>query len=205
MPSVVLLTTTATTAIAWSVRISEFVKKTPPGRNSFLNAIVSYSELISQLIAKRHKRISLAIDCGEIEAISGGEVVALNQSTFLDAVIEYKCQYGMKLQGNPVRKCLSNGLWSGTLPACKGEDNNFHLLIDSQLIKSILVIDCGWPENGTHIQISLTENTTKIGSIAEYSCMSGFTLLGSNLRHCSPNGKWVPQPPICYGIVRFFW
>lgn len=61
----------------------------------------------------------LAIDCGETEVVSGGEIVYLNVTTVYDSVVEYKCQYGLKLYGEQYRRCQFSGRWSGITPQCK--------------------------------------------------------------------------------------
>ena len=58
-------------------------------------------------------------------------------------------------------------------------------------------IDCGPllnPVNGT---ISLMRTT--IGSVANYSCDSGFLLMGLSSRICEVNQSWSGDAPVCEG------
>lgn len=65
-------------------------------------------------------------------------------------------------------------------------------------------MDCGYPGDIERGRVSLVENSSQIGSVAEYTCDDGFGLIGASVRHCSTSGTWVPaQVPACYGTVSF--
>ena len=49
------------------------------------------------------------------------------------------------------------------------------------------------PRNG-----AVTLSKSFEGSYANYSCDSGYELLGSPAVVCRSNGLWYPAPPICY-------
>ena len=48
------------------------------------------------------------------------------------------------------------------------------------------------PDNG---QVDLSG--MNIGSLANYSCNSGYNLTGSELRMCMADGSWSGQDPVC--------
>ena len=52
------------------------------------------------------------------------------------------------------------------------------------------------PENGR-----VTVNTRNVGSVATYTCNSGYTLFGAEMRMCAQDsgviGFWALQPPTC--------
>lgn len=39
----------------------------------------------------------------------------------------------------------------------------------------------------------------RVGSVAEFSCESGFTLVGHPLLTCMADGEWDNNPPTCTG------
>jgi len=78
---------------------------------------------------------------------------------------------------------VNKRVWKST-PALK--ISLFHLF---------LVVDCGGlqpPENG-----NVTLSDTTIGSQANYSCNTGFTLTGIATRECLESGEWNNSAPTC--------
>ena len=65
------------------------------------------------------------------------------------------------------------------------------LAIDSE------VVDCGPLTNPDNGQVN-TSNGTTFGSLATYTCDTGYTLSGSESRTCEDSGVWaVLTSPIC--------
>jgi len=58
------------------------------------------------------------VDCGRPAVLPNGRGYLLNSSTTYDSVIEYHCIPEFKLVGDPIRRCLATGSWSGSLPRC---------------------------------------------------------------------------------------
>ena len=62
-----------------------------------------------------------------------------------------------------------------------------------------LDVDCGFPDetilNG-HVD---TSNGTIIGSTATYTCNTGYSLSGSQLRKCGADRNWTSTAPVCRG------
>ena len=56
-------------------------------------------------------------------------------------------------------------------------------------------IDCGPLDNLTNGHLL---NTT-LNRIATYSCNSGYTLNGTQMRICQTSGRWSNAEPICNG------
>ena len=52
--------------------------------------------------------------------------------------------------------------------------------------------DPGFPKNGQRSTIS-----TVYTSVVRYSCLSGYTLQGSDRRTCQSNGEWSGSLPQC--------
>ena len=53
------------------------------------------------------------------------------------------------------------------------------------------------PENGTVIVDSLT-----VGSLANFTCNSGFVISGADVLVCGPNGTWSDDVPTCESELR---
>lgn len=59
------------------------------------------------------------VDCGDPGEPANG--MKWLQSTTLGSYVKYKCLEGFQIKGYAYRKCLSTGVWSGTLPTCEGK------------------------------------------------------------------------------------
>ncbi|KAK2521486.1 Svep1 [Columba livia] len=111
--------------------------------------------------------------CGPPEDISHG---FLNGSGFTyGEFTQYVCYPGYELQGNPLRQCLSNGSWSGSLPSC-------------------LPCLCPTPQiqNGVILGTDFS-----CGKSAQFQCLEGFKLLGPSEVTCEAAGKWSSGFPLC--------
>uniref|UniRef100_A0A8C8AQF1 Sushi, von Willebrand factor type A, EGF and pentraxin domain-containing protein 1 n=1 Tax=Otus sunia TaxID=257818 RepID=A0A8C8AQF1_9STRI len=111
--------------------------------------------------------------CGPPEDISHG---FLNGSGFTyGELAQYVCFPGYELHGNPLRQCLSNGSWSGSLPSC---------------------VPCLCPtpqiQNGVILGTDFS-----CGKIAQFQCLEGFKLLGPSEVTCEAAGKWSSGFPRC--------
>ncbi|KAK2514926.1 Svep1 [Columba guinea] len=113
------------------------------------------------------------VTCGPPEDISHG---FLNGSGFTyGEFTQYVCYPGYELQGNPLRQCLSNGSWSGSLPSC-------------------LPCLCPTPQiqNGVILGTDFS-----CGKSAQFQCLEGFKLLGPSEVTCEAAGKWSSGFPLC--------
>ncbi|EMP30778.1 Sushi, von Willebrand factor type A, EGF and pentraxin domain-containing protein 1 [Chelonia mydas] len=116
------------------------------------------------------------VKCGPPEDISHG---FLNSSGFsYGEYTQYVCFPGYELRGNPLRQCLSNGSWGGSLPSC-------------------LPCECPTPliQNGVVIGQDF-----RCGKSAQFQCLEGFKLLGPSELSCEAAGKWSSAFPHCRGI-----
>ena len=50
------------------------------------------------------------------------------------------------------------------------------------------------PDNGN---VELSGNT--FGQIAEYTCNTGFNLIGESILMCGADGQWIGDSPVCEG------
>uniref|UniRef100_A0A8C3N918 Sushi, von Willebrand factor type A, EGF and pentraxin domain-containing protein 1 n=1 Tax=Geospiza parvula TaxID=87175 RepID=A0A8C3N918_GEOPR len=111
--------------------------------------------------------------CGPPEDISHG---FLNGSAFtFGEFVHYICFPGYELHGSPLRQCLSNGSWSGSLPSC-------------------LPCVCPTPQ----IQNGIVLGTDfSCGISVQFQCLEGFKLLGPPEVTCEAAGKWSSGFPGC--------
>ncbi|XP_055927672.1 CUB and sushi domain-containing protein 3-like isoform X2 [Argiope bruennichi] len=57
---------------------------------------------------------------------------------------------------------------------------------------------CGYPGSPAHASISFSTEVIGPGTVATYTCDSGFEILGPARRVCTANGTWTPQGiPFC--------
>ena len=75
-------------------------------------AVLSLSQLIAIYF-------SAAKDCGILSVPLNGSLSG-NETTFPNK-ITFSCDEGFILNGSSVRRCLSDGSWSGIQTSCKGE------------------------------------------------------------------------------------
>lgn len=66
--------------------------------------------------------------------------------------------------------------------------------------KLYFVADCGSPTSVTDSTYNL--NQDKNGTVATYSCDSGYTMIGSASVSCLSPGNWASLP-VCIGVLLF--
>ncbi|XP_064486743.1 sushi, von Willebrand factor type A, EGF and pentraxin domain-containing protein 1-like [Ornithodoros turicata] len=58
------------------------------------------------------------VDCGRPSVISNGRGLLANHTTTFGSIVEYECLHDFTLIGEPIRKCMEDGMWSGQEPRC---------------------------------------------------------------------------------------
>ncbi|XP_052776199.1 sushi, von Willebrand factor type A, EGF and pentraxin domain-containing protein 1-like isoform X1 [Mya arenaria] len=92
-----------------------------------------------------------------------------------NATIEFFCEDGFKLNGQIVRTCQDNGLWSGVAPTCE-------------------LIICPTPQTGNVIIVGTSYS---YGDVLEYRCNAGYAIQGPMFRNCTSSGQWSGDEPKC--------
>ena len=61
------------------------------------------------------------------------------------------------------------------------------------------VVDCGPLNTSDNTQLNVTYNSTLLGAVAYYTCLSPeeYTLVGVSYRMCTSTGQWSHQSPYC--------
>ena len=159
----------------------------PTCEGRFLDIMSLYSSL-SELIA---------VDCGDLTPPSNGSV-AFTFTTFgNESIANYSCDTGYILYGDMNRTCQSNGTWSGSAPTCEGRFLDIMSLYSS--LSELIAVDCGDLTPPSKGSVAFTFTTFGNGSIANYSCDTGYILYGDMNRTCQSNGTWSGSAPTCEG------
>ena len=61
----------------------------------------------------------MIVDCGILQNPSNGYIEL--SGTEEGSTATYHCNEGYELEGNQIRECGSDGMWSGEEPTCEGE------------------------------------------------------------------------------------
>ncbi|CAG9857786.1 unnamed protein product [Phyllotreta striolata] len=115
--------------------------------------------------------------CGSPDKLANTTIINYNND--IGSTIEYRCPPGHMLVGDSTRKCGTNGLWTGSAPACK-------------------YVNCGPLEDIPHGTVEIRDGgTTWYGAEASYTCHENYTLIGREIRRCSGDGRWTEEAPRC--------
>ena len=92
------------------------------------------------------------------------------------STIEFFCDEGYQLVGENISICQADGSWSGITPSCAH-------------------ITCPPPDPSQNVIVSV--NSHGYGSLAQYSCNTGYRLDGPATRTCTGTGSWSGDEPLC--------
>ncbi|XP_064387343.1 sushi, von Willebrand factor type A, EGF and pentraxin domain-containing protein 1-like [Halichondria panicea] len=166
----------------------------------FSVAALSFFLLLFIAIILASVLISLLKDtqvrCPDLQSPGNGfiAITAGSYSQFgLGAVANYSCNPGFTLVGRMIRGCRllsggeeSTGVWNTTKPSCRA-------------IPLCLALES--PNNGQLRKISGDNSVDLVvGSIAEFSCNSGYVVAGQERLVCksfSSGVEWNGKPPTC--------
>ena len=141
--------------------------------------------------------LALIIDCGNLRDPRNGDVKLTGTRVGAKAI--YKCNRGFILKGSNVRKCQTNGRWSGKEPVCIGISQYMSFTVNevTDTYISGRPRRCNRLDDPRNGDVRLTG--TKVGDKAIYQCDRGFVLNGDRIRKCQSNGQWSGNEPICKG------
>ena len=117
-------------------------------------------------------------------------IPAIEGSDLLDRQQECVSQMVVTLAKLQLVKVFVGGYCVTSTYHCR----NIHLRIPSCL--AILCGSLDAPENGNVVQA----NPPVVGSVATYTCNSGFILIGSSVRVCQVDGTYSDNQPTCISM-----
>ncbi|MGH0138844.1 UNVERIFIED_CONTAM: hypothetical protein FKN15_029101 [Acipenser sinensis] len=119
------------------------------------------------------------------------------------SVVKYTCDSKLVLRGSSERKCLLTGVWSGEEPQCQSWytfDNVEDLTKEIQMVRSQIfksAVTCVSPFAPEFGALTPRHHVFRWNDTIEFSCYSGFVLLGSAQSTCQVNGRWSGKLPVC--------
>lgn len=92
-------------------------------------------------------------------------------------VVQFNCNQGFMIDGQPIIVCQESGRWSGPVPKC--------------------VQACTYP--GTTVGSTLTPAKFfyNIGETVTFDCADGLELRGARMLRCQSDGMWSNTVPQC--------
>ncbi|XP_035214984.1 sushi, von Willebrand factor type A, EGF and pentraxin domain-containing protein 1-like [Stegodyphus dumicola] len=117
-------------------------------------------------------------DCGEAERPTHAYSVRTETGA-----INYRCVYGYRLEGPPIRHCLQNGQWSLYQPICR----------------EIICPYLNEIEHGRIFYSGRKRDQLTLGTIANVSCDYGYRITGNPLQ-CEEDGSWSKGNLTCQPI-----
>ncbi|XP_032744794.1 complement C2 [Rattus rattus] len=132
-----------------------------------------------------------ALSCPQNVNIVGGNFT-LSRGWAPGSVLIYSCPLG-KYPSPAWRECQSNGQWQTPRAT-----SSLPTLRSSRLAKAVCKpVRCPAPtsfENGIYIP---RLGSYPVGGNLSFECEHGFTLRGSPVRYCRPNGVWDGETAVC--------
>ncbi|XP_064386180.1 sushi, von Willebrand factor type A, EGF and pentraxin domain-containing protein 1-like isoform X2 [Halichondria panicea] len=128
--------------------------------------------------------LTCTLTCPDLLVPTNGAPLVYSHPTIpraIDSTATYSCVTGCNpgytRSGDQTRVCQASGEWSGSEPACNP-------------------VDCGPPLTINNGQVSTSPGTT-FGSIATYTCNTGYTQNGPSTRTCQADTVWRGDAPTC--------
>ncbi|XP_026500881.2 sushi, von Willebrand factor type A, EGF and pentraxin domain-containing protein 1 [Vanessa tameamea] len=119
------------------------------------------------------------ISCPDPEVPAGGYMEAYDYN--VHSTIDFHCEKGHKLVGEPNLTCQPDGEWSGESPKCD-------------------YVDCGKLPPLPYGLSELLNGTTHLGSVIQYACTTNYRLVGAVRRVCTEDHQWSDSSPRCEEI-----
>ncbi|XP_066300510.1 P-selectin-like [Branchiostoma lanceolatum] len=112
---------------------------------------------------------------GQCPTLSAPTNGAVSSSSSYGDVATFTCNTGYNLVGGSTRTCQVDLTWSGTSPTCA--------IVQCPTLTS--------PTNGG------VGGSNSYGSVATFTCDSGYNLVGASTRTCQADGTWSGSSPTC--------
>ncbi|XP_072804559.1 complement receptor type 2-like [Vicugna pacos] len=122
------------------------------------------------------------VQCSHVHIANGYKIFGKEAPYFYNDTVTFKCDNGFTLNGRSQVRCKANNTWDPELPVCE----------------KVLSSSCQPPPglyHGQHTGGNRVFFTP--GMTVDYTCDSGYLLVGNRSIHCMPSGNWSPSAPRC--------
>ncbi|XP_058442915.1 sushi, von Willebrand factor type A, EGF and pentraxin domain-containing protein 1-like isoform X2 [Malaya genurostris] len=126
------------------------------------------------------------IRCGALGSILNGKVIM--SKTSFNGIARFVCDDGFYLSGSDESRCTIHGNWSNSLPECTSMVKCPALITSHEFSVTYA------SERGVFMEVL---DSYAVGTLAEFTCADGFSLMGENLLTCLENGDWDMSMPDC--------
>ncbi|XP_047540229.1 uncharacterized protein LOC125073443 isoform X1 [Vanessa atalanta] len=144
------------------------------------------------------------INCGHPGQLWNGWLENISSGTGLGASIIFRCQDGMRMEGNGSAICQSDGTWSHPLPQCLAPCVVPHV---SQGKVVLMENRTGENETQEHTQIVGSSSMVQHGEMILVDCEKNYEFPSNNVAVTCNNGTWtqIPrcQPARCKKMPKF--
>ncbi|CAH2250497.1 jg9593 [Pararge aegeria aegeria] len=154
------------------------------------------------------------INCGHPGQLWNGWLENISSGTGLGASIIFRCQDGMKMEGNGSAICQSDGSWSHPLPQCLEHDKGHYVLAPCVVPHvsqgKVVLMENKTGENDTdtqeHTQIVGSSSMVQHGEMIMVDCEKNYEFPSNIVTVSCNNGTWtqIPrcQPARCKKMPR---
>ncbi|CAK1543665.1 unnamed protein product [Leptosia nina] len=144
------------------------------------------------------------INCGHPGQLWNGWLENISSGTGLGASIIFRCQDGMRMEGNGSAICQSDGTWSHPLPMCLAPCVVPHVSQGRVVLMENKTSD---NETQEHTQIVGSSTMVQHGEMIVVECEKDYEFPSTNAAITCNNGTWtqIPrcQPARCKKMPRF--
>ncbi|KAH3791983.1 protein lev-9-like isoform X2 [Dreissena polymorpha] len=126
--------------------------------------------------------VGLTLTCSPVSCGFPGDVDRGHRTGFAFTFpnsVTYHCMEGFLIQGDSVRTCKENGIWSGILPAC-------------------MPVVC--PTLRAPLFGQMYGNSNEYGSVIRFQCNEKYRMVGSKERRCQADRTWSGETTKCEEI-----
>ncbi|CAG9571132.1 unnamed protein product [Danaus chrysippus] len=144
------------------------------------------------------------INCGHPGQLWNGWLENISSGTGLGASIIFRCQDGMKMEGNGSAICQSDGTWSHPLPQCLAPCVVPHVSQGKVVLMENRTND---NETKEHTQIVGSSSMVQHGEMIVVDCEKNYEFPSNNVAVTCNNGTWtqIPrcQPARCKKMPKY--
>ena len=112
----------------------------------------------------------------------GSLAVGAREKYHVGSSVQWRCEEGHVMVGEPLTTCTHLGIWSYSAPSC--------------------LTACGYPGSPLHGHISPVKFVYQVGELVRVQCDTGYILAASHQLECTQQGKWSAPTPTCQDILE---